>query len=225
MHSHLVPGVDDGSAREADSLTLLRGLVSLGYRKVITTPHIRPDYFPNKTEDLKEAFGRLQSAVRREGIDIELALGAEYYLDSEFLRQDLTEGALLTVHGNHLLVEISTISPPPNLLDILFQLRIKGYQPILAHPERYVGLQSPKAFERLKEFGCLFQLNLLSMTGYYGKDVKSLAQRLWKQGMIDMIGTDLHNGRQLGLMLSLAETHPKLLQRLRERPLRNGILT
>ncbi|MEY3051144.1 MAG: hypothetical protein RLY31_929 [Bacteroidota bacterium] len=225
MHSHLVPGVDDGSSDEEESISLLRGLASLGYRKVITTPHIRPEYFPNTPQVLTEAFGRLQTAVRREGLDISLRMGAEYYLDTEFIRQDLSAGDLLTVHDNFLLVEISMISPPPNLLDILFQLRIKGYQPILAHPERYVGLRSPKAFEKLKEFGCLFQLNLLSMTGYYGKEVKALANTLWKKGMIDLVGTDLHNARQLELIRSLAETHPKLLQRLRDSPLRNELLT
>lgn len=196
MHSHLIPGVDDGAESIETSLSLIQGLLSLGYKRIITTPHIRPDYFPNTREDLLERFADLKAAVKAAGIEVELACAAEYFVDYDF-EATLEDNDLLKFSGNHVLIEISTFSPPPNLHETLFKLRIKGYQPILAHPERYVFFTKMEDFQKLKDFGCLFQLNILSLTGHYGKAVKDLANQLLKKDMIDLLGTDCHHQRHI----------------------------
>ena len=211
MHSHLVPGVDDGSDSVGTSLALLEGFVCLGYKKVITTPHVRPDYFPNTSEILTAGFKKLKSAVEASGLDIEVEFAAEYFVDFDFLKKIESED-LLTFSGNHVLIEISTFSPPPNLFDTVFQLRIKGYQPILAHPERYVYYANLEAFEKLKDFGCLFQTNILSLAGHYGKEVKELSNRLLKNGMIDLLATDMHHVRHLESLKQLASTNEKVMK-------------
>ena len=155
MHSHLVPGVDDGADTVDSSLDMIRGLIKLGYNKLITTPHIRPDYFPNSKEMIQAGFKKLEKAVRKEKLPIRLACAAEYYVDYDF-RATIDKEELLTFSGNHILIEISTFSPPPNLYEIIFQLRIKGYQPIVAHPERYVYYQLDE-FRKLRDYGCMLQ--------------------------------------------------------------------
>ena len=198
MHSHLVPKVDDGSDSIATSLTMLRGLIDLGYKKVITTPHIRPDYFPNTKQTILAGFDKLKNAVQAEKIDIELECAAEYFVDYEF-RQAIETEELLTFSGNHLLIEISTYSPPPNLYDSIFQMKIKGYQPIMAHPERY-GYYQLHEFSKMKDFGCILQVNTMSLTGHYGKQTKELALKLLKAGLVDLLGTDMHHPGHLEVL-------------------------
>lgn len=209
MHSHLIPGVDDGADSLDASLSFLRGLKEMGYEKVITTPHIRPGYFPNEEEALKRGFQILKKAVRKEGIDIELECAAEYYVDHEF-EERLATVPLMTFSGNHVLIELSTIAPPPGLESIVFQMKLKGYQPILAHPERYIYFNEVEIFRHIKGYGCLMQLNLLSLTGHYGKGVKELAQKLLKAGLIDLLGTDLHHQRHLDAIKKMASSRSTL---------------
>ncbi len=197
VHSHLVPGVDDGADRVEDSLELVRSLVKLGFKKLITTPHVRADYYPNSRDALLDSFERLQRAVEKARLGVELFCAAEYYVDTHFEKL-LDKEPLLTFPGDYVLLELSSITPPLNLYEILFRIQSKGYRPIIAHPERYVYLI--EAFEevhRLKDNGCLLQLNLLSPSGYYGRQIMKGAQRLLKAGMIDLLGTDLHHLRHL----------------------------
>ncbi|MDF2187082.1 CpsB/CapC family capsule biosynthesis tyrosine phosphatase [Paraflavitalea sp. CAU 1676] len=198
MHSHLLPGIDDGSPDEAVSLTLIRGLQQLGYRQFITTPHIMWDVHKNNPTIINGAKERLEKAIRQDAIDVPLRAAAEYYLDDHFdglLSQGIP---LLTIKDNWVLVEFSFVAPPRNLKDMLFEMQIKGYKPILAHPERYNYIISQKnLYDELKELGCYFQLNLLSLTGYYGKVTSELANYLIKKKYIDLLGTDLHHERHL----------------------------
>lgn len=198
MHSHLLPGIDDGSPDEATSLTLIKGLQQLGYRQFIATPHIMWDVHKNDATIIGEAQGRLETAIRQESLSTPIKAAAEYYLDDHFdslLSQDIP---LLPIKDNLVLVEFSFIAPPHNLKEMLFELQIKGYKPILAHPERYNYLISQKGlYDELKDAGCYFQLNLLSLTGYYGKITSDLAQYLIKKNYIDLLGTDLHHERHL----------------------------
>ncbi len=195
MHSHLVPAVDDGSDSVETSLALIEGLLGLGYKKIITTPHIRPDYFPNTKEILLAGFKKLKEAIKAAGLDVEIECAAEYFVDYDF-QATLEKEELMTFNGKHLLMEISTFSPPPNLYDSIFKLRIKGYQPIIAHPERYV-YYGVEEFQKLKDFGCLLQMNILSLMGHYGKPVKELAGKLVKADLIDLLGTDMHHLRHI----------------------------
>ncbi len=223
MHSHLIPGVDDGSNSVEASLELLRGFVDMGYRKVITTPHTRPEMFPNTQEALKVGFLRLKEGLKTANLPIEVEMATEYFVDYEFLeQQDITN--LLTFSGKHLLIELSTMQPPPNLYETIFQLKIKGYSLILAHPERYGYYSSDfQQFEKLKDFGCQFQVNLLSLTGHYGKLQRDLAMKFLKQNMADYLGTDMHSVQHLqGIKAILSDG--KLMRLIQGYEFRNRLL-
>jgi protein-tyrosine phosphatase len=223
MHSHLVPGVDDGSDSVETSLELLRGFVDLGYRKIFTTPHTRPEYFPNTQEALKVGFLQLKAALASANLPIEVEMASEYFVDYEFLQQQDINN-LLTFSGKHLLIELSTYSAPPNLFETIFQLKIKGYNLILAHPERYGYYASDfEQFEKLKDFGCQFQVNLLSLTGHYGKPPRDLAMKFLKNNMVDFLGTDLHNANHLqGIKAMLFDA--KLMRLVQEYEFKNASL-
>ncbi len=193
IHSHLIPGIDDGAPDVSTSLELLRQMAEMGYRKVITTPHVYKEFFPNTKESILEGLAELNEALEIEEIDIQVGAAAEYFMDEHFAEL-LEKKELLTLKDNYVLVEMSFFSPPPQLEEYLFNLQIKGYQPVLAHPERYLFWEGKMdKYRRLKELGCLLQLNLLSLTGHYGKDVETNAKDLLKAGLIDLAGTDLHN--------------------------------
>ena len=198
MHSHLLPGIDDGSPDIKTSLELIRGMMELGYSKFITTPHVMWDMYKNTTEIILERLELLRSAIKAEGLQVEIHAAAEYFLDDYVEKLVKSNAPLLTVSGNMVLVEFSMAHPSMSLKDILFDMQMQGYQPIIAHPERYIYLERNKQFyEELKDIGCLFQCNLLSLTGHYGKTQQELAQYLIKRGYYDLLGTDLHNARHL----------------------------
>lgn len=203
MHSHLLPGIDDGSPDDATSLTLIKGLQDLGYRQFITTPHIMGDVHKNDATSIGRAHGQLRNALQQEGMEVPVKPAAEYFLDDHF-DELLDKGVpLLTIKDNWVLVEFSFVTIPLHVKEQLFELQIKGYKPILAHPERYNYLISQKKwYDELKEAGCYFQLNLLSLTGYYGKLTSELAQYLVKKNYIDLLGTDLHHQRHLDALRS-----------------------
>lgn len=198
MHSHLLPGIDDGSPDIKTSLELIKGMMKLGYSKFITTPHIMWDMYKNTREIILEKLESLRSAIKEEGLEAEVHAAAEYFLDDHVEKLVRNNEPLLTVSGNMVLVEFSMAHPSMSLKDILFDMQMQGYQPIIAHPERYIYLERNKDFyEELKDIGCLFQANLLSFTGYYGKSQQELAQYLIRKGYYELLGTDLHNFRHL----------------------------
>lgn len=205
MHSHLLPGIDDGAGNLETSLELIRGLKSLGYKKLITTPHIFWELYPNTPEIIAESLGWLRKAIQEDGIDMDVQAAAEYYIDEHFEAELRKKTPLLTVSSNRVLVEFSMVTAPMDLQQVLFEMQIQHYQPIIAHPERYVYLSARKDFfDELKDAGCLFQLNLLSLTGYYGKGVQELAEYLCKKEYYDFAGTDLHHERHLHMLKKLA---------------------
>jgi tyrosine-protein phosphatase YwqE len=194
MHSHLLPGIDDGVQDLEASVTLVRGMRELGYQKLITTPHVIWDLFKNTPAIIHEKLYLLQKAVADAGIEIEIQAAAEYFLDEHVEELLKKKEPLLTLSGNKVLAEFSMAFPSLNIKDLLFEMVMNGYQPVIAHPERYVYLQKNKDFYReLKDIGCLFQLNLLSIYGYYGRSVKDLSEYLLSEDYYDLIGTDLHN--------------------------------
>jgi protein-tyrosine phosphatase len=214
MHSHLIPGIDDGSPDLEASLHYIRGMAALGYTKLITTPHIMWDMYRNERDDILKRLEVLQSAVRAEGIEIELHAAAEYFLDEHVELLLKNNEPLLTISGNMVLVEFSMALASMNLKDILFDMQMKGYQPVIAHPERYIYLEKNKDFyDELKDIGCMFQLNLLAVGGFYGKAVKELANYLIKKEYYDLVGTDLHHDRHLEALENpaLAEPLAKLM--------------
>lgn len=207
MHSHLLPGIDDGSPDAATSVNHIKKMMQLGYRKFITTPHIYPDLYPNTRETITAAHQQLMAKLKEENIEVEVHAAAEYFIDDLFADRLANNEQLLTLHKNMVLVEISFMQPPPNLKDVIFELIVKGYQPVLAHPERYNFYHTRKeVYERFKDQGCLLQINLLSLSGYYGKSVQDTAHYLVQHKLVDLIGTDLHHQRHLEAM-----QHPQLI--------------
>lgn len=209
MHSHLLPGIDDGAKDIESSLQLIRGMKELGYQKLITTPHIIWDMYRNTPEIIAAKLEELRAAVKKENIDVELHAAAEYFLDEHVEELLNTRQPLLTVSGKKVLVEFSMAFPSLHIKDILFDMQMQGYQPIIAHPERYIYLQQNKAFyQELKDLGCLFQLNLLALSGHYGRTVRELADYLLGKGMYDLVGTDLHNVHHLEALQYVEMTAP-----------------
>jgi tyrosine-protein phosphatase YwqE len=198
MHSHLLPGIDDGSPDMETSLKLIKGMIELGYTKLITTPHIMWDMYKNTNEIILDKLDLVRDAVKAEGLNVEINAAAEYFLDDYVHELIKNNSPLLTISGNMVLVEFSLAYPSHSLKDILFDMQTQNYQPVIAHPERYIYLEKSKDFyEELKDIGCLFQLNLLSIVGYYGKSAQELAMYLIKKGHYNLIGTDLHGDRHM----------------------------
>lgn len=200
MHSHLLPGLDDGAETVAHSLELLRELRALGFRKLVMTPHIMGDFYKNTPAGIRAALRELQTAAAAAGLgDVALECAAEYYLD-EWLGRKLADGTELLSFGGeqrYLLFETSYLNEPFNLLATIFELKAAGYRPVLAHPERYVYFYGRFAeIEKLrKEYGVLLQLNLNSLAGYYSPAAQRAAEKLIDAGLIDFVGTDTHHLR------------------------------
>ena len=207
FHSHLIPGVDDGVETIEQSLEILENFHKLGMRKVITTPHIMSDYYKNGPENLIPLRDQLREKLAENNIPIELEVAAEYMVDDAFDKK-IEQGNLLTFgpKNKHILIELPFMSEPNNLKKVLFELQIAGYQPILAHPERYLYMGNNRSrYEELKDQGILFQLNLLSILGYYSKQVQDSAFYLIDNGMVDLVGSDTHNMRHFSLIPQVFE--------------------
>jgi protein-tyrosine phosphatase len=203
MHSHLIPGIDDGVKDMESSLALIRGLMALGYKKIITTPHINADIFPNTPAIIRNGQALVTAELKRQNIDVGFHAAAEYLMNDHFTRALESGEPFLTLKDNLILVELSFAVPSINLKEILFDLQVKGYQPVLAHPERYLYFGANKAwYDQLRDAGCLFQLNLLSLRGHYGKDSLQLAEYLIKKKYVDLLGTDMHHERHLEMLRS-----------------------
>ena len=199
MHSHLIPGIDDGVPDIESALQLIKAMVDLGYKKLITTPHIMWDMYKNTREDILKGYATLKQAVEEERIDVEITAGAEYFLD-EYVKDELLKKnvPLLTISQNMVLVEFSLAYEPMDLREILFEMQLQGYQPVIAHPERYIYPEKGRIFfDELKDSGYLFQLNILSLIGLYGKEPQKNAHWLAEKQFYDFAGTDIHNIRQL----------------------------
>lgn len=208
IHSHLIPGIDDGAKTMDDALNLIRALGELGYKKLITTPHIMSDQYRNNPEIILSGLEKVRAELKNQQVEMELAAAAEYYIDHEFLKL-IEEKKLLTFGNKHVLVEMSFFSETPMLKDALFNLQVAGYRPVLAHAERYAFWHnSYEKFEDMKARGALLQLNIGSLTGYYSPETKKIAERLVDDGMYDLIGSDCHHAGHIELIkASLKENY------------------
>ncbi len=219
MHSHLIPGIDDGAQDLETSIALIKGLQDLGYKKLITTPHIFWELYANTPETINAGLTLVQQELIRQNIDIEIKAAAEYFIDDHFQQLLRTKTPLLTIKDNLVLTEFSMVTAPFDLKEVLFELQMQNYQPLIAHPERYIYLKNKKNFfYELKEQGCQFQLNLLSLTGHYGTSVQELAEYLIKHDFYSYAGTDLHSVKHLAGLQKL--TTVPVFSRLRD----SGIL-
>jgi protein-tyrosine phosphatase len=193
MHSHVLPGIDDGAQTPEDSIVLIKKMMELGIRKIIATPHIMADYYRNDAISINNALDILKAELQRQEIDIEIEAAAEHYYDETFeARIDRDE--LMLMGGKYVLFELPFISKPPTLFVAIQKLKNKGYQPILAHPERYPYL-TLEEFKTIHDWGCLFQLNIISLAGYYGRETKKIAETLVDHNLIDFTSSDMHHPR------------------------------
>lgn len=205
IHSHLLPGIDDGAKDIDHSIELILKMRSYGIKSFITTPHILGDVYPNTSKQIHEKLSELKLAlVNQNIIDVSINAAAEYMLDEHFTEL-LKNDDLLTLKDNLILVEMSYFDAPVNLYDILFDIQLKEYKPVLAHPERYRFYHTNfENYYKLKKAGCLFQLNLLSLTEHYGTQVQKTTYELLNKGMYDFVGTDTHHEHHLELLKSIA---------------------
>jgi protein-tyrosine phosphatase len=200
MHSHLLPAIDDGSRSIDETIALVKEFISLGYKKIITTPHIMAGIYPNQPEDITKLAAEVSQVLKSHNIDIPFSAAAEHMLDDGFDKL-LQEKRLLCLKENWVLVECSFASPPFDLEAKLFTMEIKGYQPVLAHPERYAYWYKNKAmFDNLKDRGVLFQLNLGSLSGQYGAGAQEMALYLIKKNYIDLVSSDCHGAGHIEAM-------------------------
>ncbi|MGZ5285841.1 MAG: tyrosine-protein phosphatase [Flavisolibacter sp.] len=213
MHSHLIPAIDDGAPDMVTSIELIKGMVALGYQKIITTPHILWELYPNTHDIIVRGYGEVQKALESEGIKVEFRVAAEYFMDEHFMEELQKKIPLLPLKDNLVLVEFSMVTAPMDLHDILFEMQMQNYQPVIAHPERYAYLGRKKeVFDELKNSGAFFQLNILSLTGHYGPVVQELSEYLLKKNYYDLAGTDLHHHRHLE---SFSKLHPSVINKIR----------
>lgn len=191
IHSHLIPKVDDGVNSIEEAVKLANDLIGLGIQKFITTPHILSGIWDNNENSLKEAYQKYNQEFNANNIEITCA--AEYMLDSNFMSK-IKDKKLLTLKDNIVLVEMSYQQPTLNLFELIFELQVEGYKPVLAHPERYNYYHNNfDIYKKLKKAGCLFQLNLLALNGYYGNHIFKIAEKLLLNDMYDYSGTDVHH--------------------------------
>ena len=206
MHSHLIPGIDDGATDVANSVELINGLRDLGIQKFIATPHILWDIFKNNSSTINPAYQNLQAELEKNNINVPIKYAAEYFLDyhvDELIEEEIP---LLTIKDNWVLVEFSFVSAHLDLKEKLFSLQMSGYQPIIAHPERYTYFgRTKEQYEEFKEAGYFLQVNMLSLTGYYGSIPQEIAHMLVKNKYVDFLGTDLHHIRHLNALQSASQ--------------------
>jgi protein-tyrosine phosphatase len=227
MHSHILPGLDDGAETMEQSLALITSLKKLGYRKLIATPHVMGDFYRNTPETILTSLNEVKKEVAKRKIDVQIEAAAEYYLDEWFMGMLQGEQPLLSFGKGsmrYLLFEISYINPAPQLAEAVFLMRSCGYRPVLAHPERYLYMYND--FDKLKklyENGVLFQINANSLTGYYSKIAQLLAEKLIENRMVHFLGSDCHAQRHVDV-LSQAQ-HQKYYRKALELDLLNNSLS
>lgn len=193
IHCHVLPGIDDGSPDAATSVELIKRMKAWGLERIIASPHVTNLTFPNTPETVGAAREALKKALADDGSDIVIENSAEYRIDDLFARE-LEAERLMTLPNNYILIENPFVREPGNLDSVIFDLQVRGLRPILVHPERYsYYYKHPERYEVLHNAGAMFQINVLSLAGGYGKDERKIAEMLIEKGLVDFVGTDLHN--------------------------------
>ena len=194
IHSHILPGIDDGAKNIEESLELISKMKNLGFSKIIGTPHTYPGLYENTNKTINNSFRELKGKIPK---GIEISYASEYMADISILEK-IKNNEILTLKDKYILIETSFNSMPNDLFELIFEIRLKGFIPIIAHPERYIYMfEDFKIIEKLKNMGCLFQINLLSSTGYYGSKAIEFSDYLFKNNIIDFVGSDIHNIRHI----------------------------
>lgn len=193
FHSHLIPGIDDGVKDYDEALFLIKELSVLGIEKIITTPHVMSDYYKNSPGIIENGLYKLKNEAKANNIPVIIEAAAEYMVD-DGLEEKLKKKDILHFGQNYVLIELSTLTPPYHLKKIVFDLQIEGYKVILAHPERYgYWYNDLSNFEELKNRNVFFQVNIVSLANFYPEPTKKHAETLINEGMVEFLGSDIHN--------------------------------
>lgn len=195
LHTHPIPGIDDGVRDEDEALELCRIAVQEGITTLVATPHMRTDLFPNDRDGILKGVERLRALLRREAIDLQIVPGAEVYLEPDLIDR-MRAGRSLTLNdgGSYLLLELPTHHLPAGVEDLIYQLRLAGVTPIIAHPERLLPFQEdPQRFARLVELGALGQLTAGSLLGQFGSTALRISRLFLERGLVQVLASDAHN--------------------------------
>ncbi len=223
MHSHFLPGIDDGASSMEESLKLLGEFESRGYRKIITTPHIIQDLYANTPETILPVLEKVREELKARGSALQIEAAAEYFIDDRFIEMLENGEKLLPLKDNLILVETGFLNEPAYLREVLFKMRLKGFKPVFAHPERYLYLQTKKEkVEELFDSGVYLQLNTMSLGGYYGPPAQKLAEWMIEQGFVHFLGSDCHRVKHLEPLAKAYQS--KGFKKLREQTLLNDSL-
>jgi protein-tyrosine phosphatase len=221
MHSHVLPGIDDGAQNVEESIFLIKKMMALGIKKIIATPHVMIDYYRNDADSIGNALTTLKAALKEQNIDIDISAAAEHYFDETFEKR-IEDRKVFTMGDNYALFELSFVTQPPNLIPIIQKMKDAGYKPILAHPERY-SYMDIEQMKTIRSWGCDLQLNTISLSGYYGKHAKRIAEEMVDNQIVDFISSDMHHPRHAAAFESTLTT-PYLEKLLFDYPLKNVML-
>tara|TARA_B100002052_G_C15886335_1_gene601711 strand:- start:7692 stop:8420 length:729 start_codon:yes stop_codon:yes gene_type:complete len=190
IHSHILPGIDDGAKNIEESILLISQMKKLGFIKIIGTPHSYPSVYDNTKKSITDSYNKLKDKIPK---GIKIGYASEYMADIS-IQDKIKNNSILTIKDKLILIETGFNSMPNNLFEMIFEIRLSGYVPVIAHPERYIYLhENYRIAEKLKIAGCLFQINLLSSTGYYGNRISKFCDKLLVENMVDYVGSDIHN--------------------------------
>lgn len=221
MHSHVLPGIDDGAQNVEESIFLIKKMMSLGIKKIIATPHVMIDYYRNDADSIGNALAMLKAELVAQNIDIDIYAAAEHYFDETFPKR-IDDGKVFTMGDNYVLFELSFVNQPPNIIEVIQKLKDKGYKPILAHPERY-GYMDIEQMKTIRSWGCDLQMNTIALSGYYGKHSKNIAEAMIDNQIVDFISSDMHHPRHAAAFESTL-SQPYLEKILFDYPLKNVML-
>lgn len=208
MHNHILPGIDDGSKSLEDSVILIDGLSNLGIKNFICTPHVMDLVHPNNEKTISDSFNKLQQHLKKINNPATISFSAEYMID-DGLNTLINSNKLIPMPNNYVLIEMSYLSESKALFKTIMDIQSLGYKPILAHPERYNYYHTNfNIYKQIKDAGCALQLNLLSISSYYGISVKTSALALIKSGMYDFVGSDIHHEKHLNALNEIVKKYP-----------------
>lgn len=221
MHSHVLPGIDDGAQNVEESIFLIKKMMALGIKKIIATPHVMIDYYRNDADSIGNALTTLKAALKEQNIDIDISAAAEHYFDETFEKR-IEDRKVFTMGDNYALFELSFVTQPSNLISIIQKMKEAGYKPILAHPERYAYMDIEQ-MKTIRSWGCDLQLNTIALSGYYGKHAKRIAEEMVDNQIVDFISSDMHHPRHAAAFESTLAM-PYLEKLLFDYPLKNVML-
>jgi len=193
IHNHILPGIDDGAKNVEESIALLKGFSEFGVKDFICTPHIMENYYPNNYTSINKSLSVLKNGLKMNDMnEFNIRVAAEHMIDSNF-ENLLAEKKVMPLADNYLLIEMSYLQASINFEFSIEKIKNQNFFPVFAHPERYVYLQNAKGiYDYYKNKGVQLQLNMLSIGGYYGKNVQKTALKLLKSASYDFIASDVH---------------------------------